>query len=43
MKDFCILMQCDDEYAPYLGVTLTSLFKNNSESDKDIVILNDGI
>lgn len=43
MKDFCILMQCDDTYAPYVGVALVSLFEHNSESNKDIVIVNDNI
>lgn len=43
MKDFCILMQADDAYAPYLGVTLVSLFEHNSEEKIEIVIIDDNI
>lgn len=46
MKSNCvnILYQCDDKYAPFMGVSLTSLLINNSHIDKmRIFILASGI
>lgn len=39
-----ILYQCNDRYAPYCGVSVTSLFENNSDADAICVyILDDSI
>lgn len=39
-----VLYQCNDKYAPYCGVSITSLFENNKNSDRiSVYILSDGI
>lgn len=39
-----ILYQCDNNYAPYTGVSMTSLFRRNKHIDKiNVYILDDGI
>ncbi len=39
-----ILYQSDDNYAPYMGVSICSLFENNRSSDAiNVYIINDGI
>lgn len=44
MSNINILYQCDDNYAPYTGVSLTSLLRQNKKCDGiDIYILDDGI
>ncbi|MDE6252653.1 MAG: glycosyltransferase family 8 protein [Lachnospiraceae bacterium] len=44
MSNINILYQCDDNYAPYTGVSLTSLLRRNKKCDRiDIYILDDGI
>ncbi len=44
IKDFCILIQCNDAYAPYAGTALTSLFENNKHlGEIDVFVLDDKI
>jgi len=39
-----ILYQCDNNYAPYTGISVTSLFRNNTKCEKiKVYILDDGI
>lgn len=39
-----ILYQCNNKYAPYCGVSITSLFENNKNSDRiSVYILSDNI
>ena len=39
-----ILYQCDDNYAPYTGVSMSSLFRRNKNIEEiNIYILDDGI
>lgn len=44
MSKFVILMQSDDNYAPFMGVALTSLFENNKTFDAiDTAIIDNGL
>lgn len=44
MSKFVILMQSDDNYAPFMGVALTSLFENNKALNAiDIAIIDNGL
>lgn len=38
-----ILYQCDNNYAPFVGVSMTSLFINNEAVDMVVYIMDDGI
>lgn len=38
-----ILMQSDDNYAPFMGVAMTSLFENNKEESYDIAIVDNDL
>lgn len=43
MERMVIVIACDDNYAPYCGILITSIFENNRDSELVINVLTDYI
>ena len=43
MQHYNILCATDDNYVPYCGIMLTSLFENNKEADINVYILTENL